>query len=237
MRLFAKRHDFGAFPAGLRRQPLEMLVFGRKNSNSALLEPFEDFCLCVSDVRERVEEFHMNRSNPGDNGNIGTDEACQRHNLARVVHADFENAVGYGFRHSRQRKRYAPEIVVGFFGSVREAGPRKHEAQHFLCAGFANAACHRGDARLRSCPRGFAKRIQRLERIRHPEQRAARGSIVAVLDDGSRCAVPEGGFYIFMPVCAFSSYRHEEMARLKRAAVDGNTACDPGGWERGAGCG
>ncbi len=112
----------------------------------------------------------------------------ERRDLARVVHADLEDAEVGAPRHAGERERHAPMVVVGGGGGMRAPAGREHDAQHLLGARLADRARHRDDARLRPRARGDAEPLQRFERVIHSEHRAEGRERVGPLatDDGRR---------------------------------------------------
>ncbi len=230
---FAERHDARASCGRLRLEPFDVLVVGGQNSCAALRKTVEDFGLGVGDVRDGVEELDMDGRHPRHDCDVRTNETRERRNLARVVHADFEHAEIGAFRHERQRKRHAPEIVVGFLRSVRAPRCRKHQAQHFLRAGLADAAGDGDDARACSLAGRAAERVQRFERIGYAKQAMGRcGRFERLLDDGGGGALFEGRRNELVSIRALALDGDKKIAALQCPAIDGDAAdaqaVDPG---------
>ena len=61
----------------------------------------------------------MYRCDPGDDRDLRAYELCQRADLARMIHAHFEDRVARVRRAERKRERHAPMIVVRRSGGMR----------------------------------------------------------------------------------------------------------------------
>ena len=102
-------------PGRARRgiEPLIVRIVGIEDRDAAGHEARKNLGLGVGDGLDRVEEFEMHRRDGGDDRDMRSRQRGQRQNLARVVHADLDDAEVRLARHPRQGQRHAPMIVVG----------------------------------------------------------------------------------------------------------------------------
>src|SRR3546814_7905669 len=75
----------------------------------------------------------------------------QRRDLARMVHADFKNAEFRFDRHTSERERHTPEIVIGERRSMCRPLLGQDHAQRFFCTGLTDAEIGRASCRERVC--------------------------------------------------------------------------------------
>ena len=124
------------------------------------LETLENLGLGLGDLFFRREVAEMHGQDVRDDRHVRPHHLRQRRDLARMVHADLEDAeLGVG-GHAGQGQRHAPVIVVGFLRGVHLAAGRETNAQHLLGAGLSERCL----SRRRSGPssRAFAPQFRSL---------------------------------------------------------------------------
>ena len=152
--------------------------------------------------------------------------ARERRDLACVIHPHLEHAEARVGRHARQRQRHAPVIVVGSGRGVGFAAGRQHRAQHLLGGRLADRTGHGDDPRLRSRARGDAQPLHRAQGVLDREHWPVAGELMRPLarHDSRRRARFEGARDMVVAVMRVAPDGDEEVARLKRPAVDRDAA-------------
>ncbi len=90
---------------GRRGEAGEMRVVAVEDGSAARLDAGEDLGLGVGDRLDRGEEAEMRRLDRGDEGDMRARDAAQRRELARMVHAEFEDAEFGVARHAGESQR------------------------------------------------------------------------------------------------------------------------------------
>ena len=140
----AEADDFGgAGVAGARCKPLKIGIVTVQYGGAAGAQPVKDFCLCVGDIVETVEEAGMAVGNAGDHCDIRLRDCAEGADLARGVHADFLDSVDWCFRQRGERERHTKMIVEA--GAAGMATARLQQMrEHFLASGLADRTGDRG---------------------------------------------------------------------------------------------
>src|SRR5262249_41942635 len=145
LRIFAEAYDLNGALLRAQGKALVMRVVARKDRSSTRLEPCENLCLRFGDFLDGIEELEMHRLDCCNDGSVRPNLLTQGRDFARMVHADFEDAVFARLRHARKGEWHAPHVVVGRIRCVRCAGDAKRYAQSLFCTGLADAS-RDGDA-------------------------------------------------------------------------------------------
>ncbi len=187
-------------------------------------QTFEDFRLGVGDLLDRFEILQMHRRDRGDDRDIGAHQARQRPDLARMIHAEFEDRKARIGGTARQRQRHAPVIVVGGGRGMGEAGARQHERQRFLGRGLADRAGDRDHLAVQSLPRRARQIAQAFQHVLdHQQPRiGCKRCALRRRDHRKSGAVLQRRLDEVMAVAAVARDREKGVARLQRAAVDRN---------------
>ncbi len=166
----AKAPNPRAARCGRCLQPLELRRVAIQDRSSVRLEAEEDLRLRVGDRFDRAEMLDVDGGDRRHEGDMRPRHAGERRDFARVVHAHLEHAEARIRRHSRERQRHAPVIVVGSGRSVRWAAGREHRPQHLLGRRLADRTGHRDDLRFRTRASGDAQPLHRLAACRRPRR-------------------------------------------------------------------
>ena len=167
-----------------------MFAVGGDDCRSARLEPGEDFRLGRSNGIHAAEVLDMRGCDRRNDGDMRSDLRGEIRDLARVVHAHFENGEPAARGHARQAERNPDMVVVATRRPVRRAAAGTFEAgeDRFLDPGLADRTSHPDNRRLDAAARGACQRFERGSGILDENVRP----IDSAIDDRSRCAIGEG---------------------------------------------
>ena len=200
------------------------VIVAVEDRRAAGLQPLENLGLRLGDGLDAVEEFDMDRRDRGDDRGMRADELGQRRDFAGMVHADLEDGVIGIARQPRERQRHAPMIVVGFVrGMDRGQAARASAAAFPWCR-----SCRRCPSPRRCAPR-CAPAPARPSAFSASSVSATRSSgplaspAKSARDHGERGSGGESLREIVMPVRAVALDGEEQIARLERARIDGNS--------------
>ena len=207
---------------GVGAEALVIGIVAIEDGGAALLEALEDLALGVGDAPDRAEILDVDRLHRRDDRHLRPHEPRQRRDLARVVHADLEDAEGAAPRHAGEGQGHAPVIVVGGESGVRGALARQHEAHRLLGAGLADGARDGDDLRARPGAGAGGEIAHGPEHVRHDDQRPAVHEVGRPRfgDDRRGGALGESVADEVMAVAGVALDGEEQVARLEGARVD-----------------
>jgi hypothetical protein len=112
----------------------------RNDRDAVGFEAFKDLGLGIGDRLERTQMLDVRRRDRRDQRDMGTNEASQRGDLARMVHAHFENGIFAIARHAGEAQWDAGVIVVALDRAVDLTAREAIEGgeQGFLGRGLAD---------------------------------------------------------------------------------------------------
>ena len=127
--------------AGRGRRVFQKLVLRAVMNDqrmAAIDDALEDLGLGLGNLVEALEIAEMGGGDARHHGHMRPHHGGQRPDLARVVHADLEDAEVGCLGHARQRQRHAPMIVERGDRRMHAALRLEHMAQHLLGRGLAD---------------------------------------------------------------------------------------------------
>ena len=215
MRLFARAR------AGARHKALSAGMSAAPPGDDA----FEDFRLRVGDGFAGSEEFQMRRRDGRDQRHMRPHEADQRANLAEMIHADFEHAVSDIARHRREAERHAPVIVVGRGRGMGAAQAHRSASRSIsLVVVFPALPVTAMILRVRARARGARQIFQTALGVGDRQQRRRSPAASGIARDQRRARLrSKRSVHEIMAVARVALQRHEQIAGLERARVDGKS--------------
>src|SRR5579884_2244523 len=115
----------------------DIFVVGIQNRGAGFEQSFDEFALGARDLRNRVEEFEVNRGDAGYDAGFGLREAGEGGDLAQVRHAHLDYGDFMLGLEPQQHERQA-EVVVQIADRLEHAIPgRKKMSDRVLRSGFA----------------------------------------------------------------------------------------------------
>ena len=187
-----------------------MLVFSARNAS---IEP--KYCRCAG------RTFSTSAT-------VGAHELRQRFDFARMVGADLQHRRRRVARRSRERQRYAPEVVQ----AARRLRATERRIEKRTNGGFAAAAGDRKDRTGEARARRAAQRPKAVERIRHAQlrqpgaartmgQRTDRATSLRIVDEHVTVAV--GSTVGVEARTRITQQRHEQIAFAQRPRIDADS--------------
>ena len=227
-----------AAPARIRRggEPREVRIVAVQHGDATGFEPEKDFGLGIGDRLDRREKAEMGRLDRGDHRDVRPHQLSENGYLARMVHAQLENAVlGIG-RQPGERQRRTPMIVEAACGSEGWAAGGERQAQRLLGAGLADTAGNRKDPGAAAFARRRAEGGKAGERISHAQQRRRRRQIRDIAIDHRRSGTAlKRGTDEIMSVMVRPAQCYEEVTRGETAGIDRDARRRPRPCARSAG--
>ena len=224
----AKSHNRRPFGQGGLYKDVNCRHISRQNSRASGHQPSHDIRLLAGNTLQAFKGFHMRRGHGCDHCHMRLHHFAQRRNFSRMIHANFENGKLGVRRHARQRQRHPPMVVVTGHRGMCPPLKLKHRAQHLLGRGLAHRSGHCQNFRRATCPCRPAQVNQRLQDIRHNQQRCSlRHPIRAPLHQSGSRAFLEGLRHKIMTITG-RSQSNKKIPRLQCACVNRHAMSLPG---------
>ena len=146
-----------------------------------------------------------------------------------MVHADLQDAEVGAPGHTGERQRHAPKVVVAALAGGGDALGREHRLEGFLGAGLADASGNRDDVGRGARAGGAGEMVEPLHGVVDDQERRVPGQALgdAAHHRRRRAALERPGDEL-VGIVFGALDGDEEIAGMKRAAVDGNALGLPG---------
>ena len=145
-------------------------IVGIQHGDARLLadpQRLDQLALSERHAFDRIEGFHVRVSHVGNHADIRLGDGRQRANLARVIHAHFEDAHVRFVRQAQDRKRHAHVVIEVAHGLANWQFDGQQVRDGILGGGLARAAGHAHDAAGPMPARPGGQILQSGERIRY----------------------------------------------------------------------